>query len=428
MDIAIIGAGAAGLTAGIWAGRTASGGGGRPRITAFDGAKKLGAKVLVSGGGRCNVTHDVVNPEDYAGSSRNAVAKVLRTFTVEQTTAFFAELGVTLKREETGKLFPTTDRAATVLDALVNGATAAGVELLTDHRVQRVAPSGGGFVVATSQGDYTASRLILATGGMSLPKTGSDGAGYGFAKAMGHTIVPPVPALVPLVLTERHPLTTLSGIALDVTLTLASATGKAMHRQAGAMLFTHLGVSGPAPMDISRHWIRAHAEDPKVRLLCDFTNGATFEQVDAFLVAGAKARPKAALAAVLADKLPHRVGTVLCEHESVDPRTPIGKLDREGRRLMAHALTALPLPIVRDRGFLFAEVTAGGVPLSEVELATMQSRASPGLHLCGEILDVDGRIGGYNYQWAWCSSRLAGIAAANAFAPPPGAQAAPPSR
>lgn len=411
-DIAIVGAGAAGLMAGIWAGRTASPG---AAIAAFDGARRLGAKVLVSGGGRCNVTHDVVTPDDYAGSSRNAVAKVLRTFTVEQTITFFAELGVTLKVEETGKLFPTTDEARTVLDALIRAATDAGTELHTDHRVTGIARDGEAFVIETSQGPRRARRVILATGGKSLPKTGSDGFGYELAKSLGHSVTETTPALVPLVLKEKHWLTELSGVALDATLTLTSGSGKVLHRQAGSVLFTHFGISGPAPMDISRHWIAAHAKDPGAKLLCDFGRGERFEDVERVILEKTQRNARTAVATTLTRWLPDRLAKALCEREvGVPPQTPLSQLNRDDRRAIAHAVTALHLPVVRDRGYLFAEATAGGVPLNEVDLATMASRRCPGLYLCGEILDVDGRIGGYNYQWAWCSARLAGMAAAKA--------------
>ena len=423
-DIAIVGAGAAGLMAGIWAGRTAEG---KARVAALDGAAKVGAKILVSGGGRCNVTHDVVHPHDYFGSSRNAVAKVLRTFTVEQTVAFFAELGVRLKREETGKLFPTTDAARSVLDALLGAMERAGTTLITNRRVERVtkiegehsaecSPSeGGGFEVATSQGTLRARIVILATGGKSLPKTGSDGHGYTIAQALGHSVTPTTPALVPLVLKDKHWLTDLSGIALDATLTLTSSTGKVLHKQAGSLLFTHFGISGPAAMDISRHWIAAHAQDAGAKLLCDLARGERFEDVERVFLEKAERNARTAVATTLTRWVPDRFARALCERETGVPAdTPLSRLSRDDRRALAHALTALPLPIVRDRGYLFAEVTAGGVPLREVDLGTMASRKCPGLYLCGEVLDVDGRIGGYNYQWAWCSARLAGIAAAKA--------------
>lgn len=394
--------------AAIFAARSAPGG---TRVVALDGAKKLGAKILVAGGGRCNVTHDVVRAEDYAGASRNQVNKVLRSFSVEQTVAFFRELGVELKREETGKLFPTTDRAQTVLNALLGAVQDAGAELWTEHRVTAIRQVEEDFEIETSQGPLRARQVILATGGKALPKTGSDGAGYAFAEALGHTVTLTWPALVPLVLEGGHWLRELSGIAMDVELRLAAGSGKVLHRQRGAMLATHFGISGPAAMDISRHWIAARHDDSKATLRAQLVEG-TFADVEGVLVKAAAAQPRTAVVHVLRQWLPERFAAAIAHHEAkVDPQTPMAQLPKDARRALVHALVDLPLPVVQDRGYTFAEVTAGGVPLEEVDLATMKSRCCAGLQLCGEILNVDGRIGGYNFQWAWCTGRLAGLTA-----------------
>ncbi|MEM1211995.1 MAG: NAD(P)/FAD-dependent oxidoreductase [Planctomycetota bacterium] len=418
-DTAIIGAGAAGLFAAISAGRsklaTTEG-----TVRAFDGAKKLGAKILIAGGGRCNVTHDVVRPVDYASgpdSSRNVIKKVLKAFSVEDTVAFFQARGVTLKREDTGKLFPTTDQARTVLHALLDAARDAGVALHTQHRVTGITrhhtddqtPS---FTVHTSQGDFPADRVILCTGGLALPSTGSDGFGYELARGLGHTVTPTWPALVPLVLPEGHWLTDLKGIALDAELTLAQASGKAVHRQAGPMLLTHFGLSGPAPMDISRHF-SSHYNDPNaLRLSANLLPPHNFDSLDAELREQAQAHPRRTVLQAVQAHFPERFAYALLEHAvGLDATTRLAQLPKDARRRLVHQLTALPLPVVADRGYRYAEVTAGGVPLSEVTWSTMASKACPGLHLAGEILDVDGRIGGYNFQWAWATGHLAGHAA-----------------
>ena len=395
--------------AGIAAGRAMRGGG---RVLVLDGAKRVGAKILVSGGGRCNVTHDVVTPEDYAGSKRNQIAKVLRTFSVDETVRFFRELGVELKREETGKLFPVSDSARTVLDALIKALDEAGAEVLAGHRVSEVRRDGEGFLIHTEQGDFQAKRVILATGGKSLPKTGSDGRGYAFAKALGHHVTKTTPALVPLVLEKGHWLTGLSGLAVDVELAVVSGTGKVLYRQAGALLFTHFGLSGPGAMDVSRHWLAARAEDAAVELRVNLLTDRSFEQIDAELLDATQKRGKAGVASVVGEYLPKRLAEALVKHAGgFEPGMQVSQLGKSQRRTLGHALTGLVLPVVRDRGYLFAEVTAGGVPLDEVDLSTMRSRKCVGLYLCGEVLDVDGRIGGYNFQWAWCSGRLAGVSA-----------------
>lgn len=410
-DLVIVGAGAAGLMAAIHAGRTARDRGLSLRIAAMDGAAKVGAKILVAGGGRCNVTHDVVHAADYAGGSQNQIKKVLRSFTVEQTVTFFAELGVTLKREETGKLFPTTDRSRTVLEAILGAVRAAGASVLTEHRVQQIRPHpGGGFTLLTSQGAYRADRLIVATGGKALPRTGSDGGGYRLLQSLGHTLTATTPGLVPLLLAPGHWLTELSGLTFETELALQASSGKVLHRQTGSLLLTHLGLSGPAAMDISRHWLWQRMTDPACGLTVALLPGRSFAEIEALFL---DAPPGATLGSLLRPHLPARLAEALAERIAGVPAAhPIAQLPREARRSLSHALGALPLPVVGDRGFTHAEVTAGGVPLEEVELATMASRRVPGLYLCGEVLHVDGRIGGYNFQWAWCTGRLAGIAAA----------------
>jgi predicted Rossmann fold flavoprotein len=404
-DVVVVGAGAAGLMASIFAARRGA------RVVLLDGAKKIGAKILISGGGRCNVTYYEVTAADFNGN-RNAIAKVLRTFDVPQTIAFFESLGVHLKREETGKLFPTTDRARTVLDALLRAASDAGVEIRSDHRVESIAPlypersegSGGREQKASSRQilrcaqdklpPIQAPRVILATGGRSVPKTGSDGLGYELARSLGHTIAPTFPALVPLVLPAGHELTALSGTSVDAELAVRDTNGREMARVIGAMLFPHFGISGPAVLDVSRHWIAAQPATLTANLL----PGETFEALEDAILAEARRNPRATVASFLRGRLPERMLTSVV----------LSKMTKDERRGIVRNLVELPLPVVRDRGFEYAEVTAGGVPLDEIDLATMRSRKCDGLSLCGEILDVDGRIGGFNFQWAWASGKLAG--------------------
>lgn len=388
-------------------------------MVVYDGAAKIGAKILISGGGRCNVTHDVVTADDFNGN-RNAIAKVLRTFTVEQTVAWFASMGVELKREETGKLFPVSDRARTIVDALL--AAAGGVEFRLGTRIESIA-------------DVSAKRVILATGGRSVPKTGSDGHGYAMVRDVGHSVTELFPALVPLVLPSDHWMTSISGTSTDAELAVRAASGRIVARHRGSMLFTHFGLSGPVVLDISRHWIASQRIAEQGTLVANFLPGETFESLEAMLVAEAQRNPRATVASVLRGRLPERLLTILGRgagdspavppaarrHEPPgqrpEPRQasgaqPIGQLVKEERRRIVRSFVEQIVPVERDRGFDYAEVTAGGVPLSEIDLATMASRKRDGLFLCGEILDVDGRIGGYNFQWAWASGRLAGMHAA----------------
>ncbi|MFN8544056.1 MAG: aminoacetone oxidase family FAD-binding enzyme [Candidatus Binatia bacterium] len=405
VDIAIVGGGAAGLMAAAWAGRTAPG----RSIVVLEGQPRLGAKILAAGGGRCNVTHDVVDETAFAGSTRPAIRKVLGRFDVARTVAFFADLGVALEREDTGKLFPATGRARTVLDALLTAVRTAGAEIRHPFRVETIHPDAGGFAVGGAQGSLRARRVLLATGGRSVPRTGSDGAGYALAGALGHTCTPRIlPALVPLLLPRDHVLTTLTGVSSTATLEVRAGSGRRVVAITGAVLCTHFGLSGPAVLDVSRFLLDARAEDSSAMLGACWLPGETTASVDAWLRTLGRASPGRRLHE---RGLPERLARALYAGRRRSERAG-GPAPRAARQALATAVAALVLPVTGDRGFDHAEVTAGGIPLAEVRLETMESRVCPGLHLCGEILDVDGRIGGYNFQWAWASGYTAGVGAA----------------
>jgi predicted Rossmann fold flavoprotein len=395
----MVGAGAAGLMTAIHAARA-----GARDVLLLDGARKLGAKILIAGGGRCNVTHDTVDETAFAGSSRNAIRKVLRRYDVDATTAFFQELGVVLKREETGKLFPVTDSARTVLNALLNEARGRGVEIAFPRRVKRIERNGDGFRVSGTWGAVTAPRVVLATGGRSIPKSGSDGFGYQLARALGHSLTAIVtPGLVPLRLADGHFLRELSGVTVDTTLELRSDTGKRLVSFTDSTLFTHFGLSGPSVLDISRYFLQG---GNAALLFLNLLPGMSPADLEGVLrSSGGKS-----VATVLQQHLPERLARALCDRAHVDPTVQAGQLRRDPRRTLAATVCELKLPVTGSRGYNFAEVTAGGVPLSEIRLETMESRVCPGLHLVGEICDVDGRIGGYNFQWAWSSGFVAGTA------------------
>ncbi|MFI4876549.1 MAG: NAD(P)/FAD-dependent oxidoreductase [Blastopirellula sp. JB062] len=404
-ELTIIGGGAAGLMAAIWAARTEP----DRRIVMLDGAAKLGAKILIAGGGRCNVTHHQVTADDYCGTSRNAIKKVLARLSVGETIDFFEQLGVRLKREETGKLFPTTDRAKTVLDALINETRRLGVSILTKRRVTRLAKrADDSFAIGGPWGELVTPHVILASGGKSVPKTGSDGYGFELAKRLGHTLTPQLfPALVPLVAADHWRPKELSGVSLPAELSVHSATGKRIIGTSGDLLFTHRGLSGPVVLDISRHYLHAIKDDPAARLRANWLIGINSEALDLQL----QTLGSLSVRKFLQEKMPSRLADLLLELAEIDFERTGDQLDRAARRRLVGLTTAMETPIVGDRGFAVAEATAGGVPLDQIQLKTMQSRRCPGLFLCGEICDVDGRIGGFNFQWAWASGYLAGKSA-----------------
>ncbi len=414
-DLCIVGAGAAGLMAAVAAGRSMQANGAPGTIVALDGAKTLGAKILVAGGGRCNVTHWRVTESEYA-VNRPAVRSVLRRFGADETVRFFAELGVELKREETGKLFPVTDSARTVLNALLGAVHAAGASIIHPARVTSIVRSGDGFLVSGEWGSLHARRVILATGGMALPRSGSDGAGYGFAQALGHSLTPAIrPALVPLTLPAGHWITELSGLTVHAELVLRGPTGKRLVHFANSTLCTHFGLSGPSVLDISRYLLEARDREPGTTLSLNWMPGETPEAADAWLLA-AKGR---GLLSVLRERLPERLARAILAQARLAPDATVQQTPRDARRMLVDVLVATSLPIEGDRGFTHAEVTAGGVPIEEVDLGTMESLRCPGLSLCGEVLDVDGRIGGFNFQWAWATGWIAGQSAMRAILPAP---------
>jgi predicted Rossmann fold flavoprotein len=400
-DLIVIGAGAAGLATAIFTARAAPG----RRVLCLDGARTIGAKILVSGGARCNVTNRVVTEHDFWGGSRRIVRRVLRAFPASRAVAFFEALGVALHEEDDGKLFPDTNRSRTVLDALLREADRLGVTIATGQRVNDVRADGSRFVVHTDAGLALGTRAVtLATGGRSLPKTGSDGFGYELAARLGHGHVATTPALAPL---TAAGVSGLSGVSHPAALTLR-VDGRSSIRLEGPLLWTHFGVSGPVALNMSRHWHRAELEEAQsASVLLDILPGETFESVEAWWLEQERVRPRARIATVLALRVPSAVAAVWIERAGIATDETMAHLDRDARRRLVRAIVETAVPVTGSRGYAYAEVTAGGVPLDEIDPATMQSRRCPGLYLVGEVLDVDGRLGGFNFQWAWSSAWVA---------------------
>jgi predicted Rossmann fold flavoprotein len=404
VDVVIVGAGAAGLATAIFTRRANA----QRTVLLLDGAKRPGAKILVSGGARCNVTNVAVSDADFWGGRRTIIRRILRGFPVRDTIDFFQKIGVGLHEEADGKLFPDSQRARDVLEALLNETARSGATLAAGSRVIDVQPDTGGFRIITSRGPIRAARVVLATGGQSLPKSGSDGAGFEIARRLGHSIVETTPALVPLLLADEADAMhrELSGVAQPVELTLR-IDGAVAIRLAGSLLWTHFGISGPVTLDMSRHWLRARLEGRAATLTASFCPGQPFEGVERWWTTRTAERPRTSLASALSSIVPASAASVLLRRLGLDQATALAQFTREDRRRLCHALVAWPLEVSGSRGYSYAEATAGGVALVEIDAATMQSRVCPGLFLVGEILDVDGRIGGFNFQWAWSSARVA---------------------
>ncbi|CAN5620944.1 NAD(P)/FAD-dependent oxidoreductase [soil metagenome] len=411
VDVVIIGGGAAGLATAIFARRAAP----AASVLVLEGARRPGAKILVSGGSRCNVTNRVVTERDFNGGKSTTVRRVLRSLPVDDTVRLFAEWGVALHEEAHGKLFPDSNRSRDVLEALLNQVEAAGAALQLGTRVTGVQALGDRFEVRTARETLEARAVVFATGGLALPKSGSDGAGLEMVRALGHSLVPTTPALAPLVLEAEGPHRALQGIAHEAELALA-VDGRIARRVGGALLWTHFGISGPAALDMSRHWLRARLEGRLTRLSLSFYPEMAFEAVDARWMETTRERPRMLLATALGQAVPAAIAAALLRRISLDGAVPLASLDRESRRRLVHAVTDWELPVAGSRGYTYAEVTAGGVPLEEIDPASMESRRCPGLFLVGEILNVDGRLGGFNFQWAWASARAAATGLAGTVA------------
>ena len=416
-DVAVVGAGAAGLAAAIFTARAAPG----ARVVCLDGAGRIGAKILVSGGSRCNVTNRVVTERDFWGGSSRVVRSVLRAFPAERAAAFFQSIGVGLHEEDDGKLFPDSNRSRTVLDALLGEAARLNVAIEPGQRVVGLRREGEQFVVAIEGGRAVAARaVVLATGGRSLPKSGSDGFGYTLAQGFGHGYVETTPALAPLILGDDvpagalptagwHP--ALSGVSHPVRLSLR-VNGRGATSLDGALLWTHFGASGPVVLNLSRHWHRARLEGGAIDVAINVCPGDTFETLEGWWLQQEHARPRAQVATVVASRVPAAVASTWVDRVGIERETTMAHVSRDDRRRLIHALVETPLDVRDSRGYGYAEVTAGGIPLDEIDPATMESRVCRGLYLVGEILDVDGRLGGFNFQWAWSSGWVAGQALA----------------
>jgi predicted Rossmann fold flavoprotein len=373
-----------------------------------------GRKILVSGGGRCNVLPSQAAPERFAtDSSPNTLRKILLSWPLAEQRRFFEEeVGIPLGLEaESGKLFPASNRARDVRDGLVALAARQGVERRFGALAAGLEPDGlGGWIVHLDPleggSDLAARAVIVATGGLSLPGTGSDGIGLDLMRHLGHTVHPTYPALTPLTAEPpRH--ASLAGISLEVTIR-APGAGKGF-TASGGFLFTHHGYSGPAVLDISHLAVRSRlAGGPPQPLLVQWTDldTAAWEEK---LRTGSGASGN--IVTPLRRRLPDRLAEALLAEAAIHPGRPHHQLRREERLRLIELLTRYPLPWTGDEGYRKAEVTGGGVALSEIDPRTLESRRHPGLFLCGEILDAFGPIGGHNFSWAWATGRAAGLGA-----------------
>ena len=401
-DVVVIGAGAAGLMAATHAAER------RKRVVLVEKNRKPGVKILMSGGTRCNITHACDNRgivEAY-GTQGKFLHSALAAFSVQDTVAFFEAEGVATKIEDTGKVFPVSNKALDVLEALLKRLHRSGATLATEESVISIIMAGDGFEVVTSKRSLVTARVVLTSGGQSYPGCGTRGDGYAFAVKFGHSIVPTRPALVPLTVDAAW-VGELRGVTLgDVGLRVLEQ-GKSLIAQRGGFLFAHFGLTGPAPLDASKA-VSRHPAPQSLELELDFLPGRKEQEFEAYLQTESLASGKKQLAVVLSDLLPRRLCDTLMTLAGQPADRKAAGLSKVDRVTLVQTVKRLKIPLRGTLGFEKAEVTAGGVSLDEVDSRTMESKLCPGLFLAGEILDLDGPIGGYNFQAAWSTGWLAG--------------------
>jgi predicted Rossmann fold flavoprotein len=402
-DAVVIGGGAAGLIAGIFATER-----GR-RVLVLEKGKKAGVKILMSGGTRCNITHhcDTRGIVAAFGPNGKFLHSALAGFTPQQVVEFFHVEGVATKVEETGKIFPVSDRALDVLNALLRRLSRSGAHLsLSEPATDLDALTTGGFRVVTARRAITCEHVLVTTGGLSYPGCGTTGDGYGFARKFGHTIAPTHPALVPLT-TQPAWVPELKGITVStVGLKVTDVGPKPLTARTGSVLFAHFGLTGPAPLDVSRA-VSGHPEPTKLLLEVDYLPDTPQAEYEAFLQRETAANGKKQLAVVMAERLTRRLCDQMLTLAGLPATRTAAALSKEDRRKLVALAKRMTIPLRGTLGYEKAEVTAGGVSLDEVDSRTMQSKRQPGLYFAGEVLDLDGWIGGFNFQSAWSTGRLA---------------------
>ena len=391
-DVLVIGGGAAGLMCALTAGRRGK------RVLVVEHANRVGKKILMSGGGRCNFTNTGTTPGNYLSANPHYCKSALARYTPADFIDMVDRHGIAWHEKELGQLF-CDDSSKQIVKMLLDECEAAGVRIETGCSVEAVQHTDAGFRLRTTRGTVSAPSLVVACGGLSIPSMGASGFGYELARQFGHTVLPTRAGLVPLTLTGKHQerLQDLSGVALPVE---ASCNGRSFRN---FMLITHRGVSGPTILQISSYW--QPGDDLRLDLLPGRDALDLLQQLQ-------RERPAAELKTVLGDLLPKRFAQRLCEVwlPQLKPQRPMKQFNLPELKQAAAQLQAWPLVASGTEGYRTAEVTLGGVDTDELSSSTMQSKKVAGLYFIGEVVDVTGWLGGYNFQWAWASGHAAGNA------------------
>ena len=402
-DLIVVGGGPAGMFAAITAARNGA------KVLLLEKNDRLGKKLLITGKGRCNVTNDCPAEEVLRNTPRNGrfLYSAMTAFPPESTKQFFENQGCPLKTERGNRVFPQSDRSASILDSLKKALTDQGVTVKTGRVRQILTLEGAVSGVRTDGDEYTAPSVILATGGASYPATGSTGDGYAMAQKLGHRVIPVQGSLVPLE-TAGEDCRRMQGLSLrNVGVRLLDARGKVLYRDFGELLFTHFGVSGPTVLSAS-----CHLKGEGCCLVIDLKPALEEGKLDARILRDLELYQNRAMENALTDLLPRSMIPVVLDRLEIDPAMQANSLTKEKRRALVGLLKAFRVEITGKRPVAEAIITSGGVKVSEIDPKTMESKLVPGLFFAGEVIDCDAYTGGFNLQIAWATAFAAGRSAA----------------
>lgn len=404
-QVVVIGGGAAGMMAALTARRAGA------RVTLLEPNEKLGRKLYITGKGRCNLTNNTTPEGVLNNIPRNSrfLYSAVTKFPPADVMAYFEDLGVPLKTERGGRVFPCSDRAADVIDGLFFALKRTGVTVRHGRATGLVLEDGRVTGVETGEGKLEAGAVVVATGGLSYPATGSTGDGYRFAQAAGHTIVSPRASLVPLE-EVGDTCARMQGLSLkNVTLTLKNQKKKTVFQEQGEMLFTHFGLSGPLVLSASAH---GNWEKDRYTVTIDLKPALDEAKLEARILRDVAEAPNKAFHNFLEGLAPRLMIPLLCEKAEIPPDLPVNTMTKGQRRRLVETMKRFVIPVAGPRPVKDAIITAGGVKTGEIDPGTMMSKKAPGLFFAGEIIDVDAYTGGFNLQIAWCTGRVAGENAA----------------
>ena len=402
-DLIVVGGGPAGMFAAITAARNGA------KVLLLEKNDRLGKKLLITGKGRCNVTNDCPAEEVLRNTPRNGrfLYSAMTAFPPESTKQFFENQGCPLKTERGNRVFPQSDRSASILDSLKKALTDQGVTVKTGRVRQILTLEGAVSGVRTDGDEYTAPSVILATGGASYPATGSTGDGYAMAQKLGHRVIPAQGSLVPLE-TAGEDCRRMQGLSLrNVGVRLLDARGKVLYRDFGELLFTHFGVSGPTVLSAS-----CHLKGEGCCLVIDLKPALEEGKLDARILRDLELYQNRTMENALTDLLPRSMIPVVLDRLEIDPAMQANSLTKEKRRALVGLLKAFRVEITGKRPVAEAIITSGGVKVSEIDPKTMESKLVPGLYFAGEVIDCDAYTGGFNLQIAWATAFAAGRSAA----------------